>query len=146
MFPPTTLVALSLVAAGVGVAGQYVGYKAYDPTQPIVEPPLPDPAPPLDFPIDVTSVGGPPDNTVPVLGSFLGISIEMVYVEDVIGPNKDGVHPEFLNFMATLKARGGEPYLRLGGNSQEKAQLVDSLPNGEVIKKENSGPTGVVST
>ncbi|EJD52331.1 hypothetical protein AURDEDRAFT_81890 [Auricularia subglabra TFB-10046 SS5] len=138
MFPPTTLVALSLVAAGVGVRGQYVGYQAYDPTQPIVEPPLPEPAPPLDFPIDVTSVGAPPDITVPVLGSFLGISIEMVYVEDVIGPNKDGVHPEFLNFMSTIKARGGEPYLRLGGNSQEKAYLVDSIPGGKATAKETN--------
>lgn len=48
--------------------------------------------------------------------------------------------------METLKERGGPPVLRVGGNSQEKADLVSSLPDGESIIKEDIGPTGVVRT
>lgn len=68
----------------------------------------------------------------------------MSIADSVIGQSKDIVWPVFLNLMQALKQRGGAPVLRVGGNSQEKAQLVASLDNGEVILKENIGPTGAV--
>ncbi|KAH7099820.1 hypothetical protein BKA62DRAFT_620958 [Auriculariales sp. MPI-PUGE-AT-0066] len=120
---PRRLVVFSLLARYS--SAQYVGYQAYDPTQ-LEVPPLPATAPPLAFEVAL-DYGGSPTAGPETPGSFLGVSIEMVLVEDIVGPSKDKVHPEFLNFMAGLKARGGSPVLRLGGNSQEKAELVASL-------------------
>jgi len=37
--------------------------------------------------------------------------------------------------MATLASRSGEVHVRIGGNTQDYATLVDSLENGVVIQK-----------
>ena len=37
--------------------------------------------------------------------------------------------------MATLQSRSGRINIRVGGNSQEEAVLVDTLPNGRVLAK-----------
>lgn len=37
--------------------------------------------------------------------------------------------------MATLASRSGEVHIRVGGNTQDYATLVDSLENGVVIQK-----------
>jgi len=60
----------------------------------------------------------------------MGISIEMSLVEALVGRNKTWMRPQFLNLMSTLHERGGPPVLRCGGNSQEKAYLVDSIEDG----------------
>ncbi|KZW03384.1 hypothetical protein EXIGLDRAFT_664572 [Exidia glandulosa HHB12029] len=133
MFSPTLV---TLLLATAGAHAQYVGYQAYDPTQPVSDPPLPDPAPALDFAVQL-DYGGNPTAGLPVKGSFLGVSIEMVLVEDIIGSNKSYVHPEFLNLMSNLKARGGTPVLRLGGNSQEIAYLVSETGTGAATIKED---------
>jgi len=44
----------------------------------------------------------------------------------------------FLNLMANIKERVGSVYIRVGGNTQETASLVDSLPNGEILYKDNA--------
>jgi len=49
----------------------------------------------------------------------------------------------FLNLMALLRKRGGEVHIRVGGNTQETAVLVDSLPGGVMVAKER-GTTGDV--
>lgn len=41
----------------------------------------------------------------------------------------------FLNLLANLADRAGYVPIRLGGNTQEDALLVDSLPNGRFIAK-----------
>ncbi|KZV79252.1 hypothetical protein EXIGLDRAFT_476338 [Exidia glandulosa HHB12029] len=126
----------------------YKGWQAYDPSQPLQDPPLPDPAPPLDFTLELDTTGSPQAGNE-VLGSFLGISIEMSLAEAVIGPNSSWLRPQFLNFISTMKERGGPPVLRLGGNTQEKAKLVDSLPGGAATGKINgkeAGPTGATNT
>ena len=46
--------------------------------------------------------------------------------------------------MATLASRGGEVHIRVGGNTQDYATLIDSLPQGNVIHKmaqETNNPT-----
>jgi hypothetical protein len=40
--------------------------------------------------------------------------------------------------MANIKDRGGALHIRVGGNTQETATLVDSLPNGLILSKDNS--------
>jgi hypothetical protein len=46
--------------------------------------------------------------------------------------------------MGNLKSRVNEIHIRVGGNSQETATLVDSLPNNTMIEKDkadSSNPT-----
>jgi hypothetical protein len=40
--------------------------------------------------------------------------------------------------MANIKERVGSVYVRVGGNTQETASLVDSLPNGQILYKDNA--------
>ncbi|EJD52125.1 hypothetical protein AURDEDRAFT_111590 [Auricularia subglabra TFB-10046 SS5] len=124
--------------------GPYVGWQAYDPTE-LEDPPLPNPAPPLDFEI-TPDTSGNPQAGIQVEGSFLGISIELSLAEAVIGPNSSWLRPQFLNLMSTVSERGGPPVLRCGGNTQEKAQLVESLPGGIPMHKIAIGPTGYTNT
>ena len=97
--------------------------------QPVPEPAAPNPLPALDFAVQLDYSGNPVAG-IPVPGSFLGISIEMSLSEAVIGRNASWLRPQFLNLMSTLKERGGPPVLRVGGNSQEKAYLVEDIGNG----------------
>jgi hypothetical protein len=51
----------------------------------------------------------------------------------------------FLNLMANIVERAGWVQVRVGGNSQDTAELVSFLPNGTVIAKDlsnSSNPTG----
>lgn len=41
----------------------------------------------------------------------------------------------FLNLMANIRDRAGSVYVRVGGNTQETATLVDSLPDGKILYK-----------
>lgn len=41
----------------------------------------------------------------------------------------------FLNLMANMAQRSGSVHIRVGGNTQETATLVDSLPNGKILTK-----------
>lgn len=52
----------------------------------------------------------------------------------------------FLNLMATLASRSGEVHIRVGGNTQDYATLVDSLPQGNVIQKLSENAGGPTST
>lgn len=53
----------------------------------------------------------------------------------VVGKNSSFIQVPFLNLMATLASRSGEVHVRVGGNTQDYATLVDSLENGNVIQK-----------
>jgi hypothetical protein len=47
--------------------------------------------------------------------------------------------------MANIKERAGSVQVRIGGNTQESAQLVQRLPNGTILAKDTSNisnPTG----
>jgi hypothetical protein len=51
----------------------------------------------------------------------------------------------FLNLLANIVERVGWVQVRVGGNSQESAELVGSLPNGTLLAKDynkTTGPTG----
>ena len=59
--------------------------------------------------------------------------------------NSTQLQVPFLNLMANIVARAGWVQVRVGGNSQDTAELVASLPNGTVIAKDlnnTSNPTG----
>ena len=46
--------------------------------------------------------------------------------------------------MANLAARAGGVPIRIGGNTQEFAVVVDNVPNGRTFGKEDSGTTQTV--
>lgn len=50
----------------------------------------------------------------------------------------------FLNLMANLQERAGRVMIRIGGNTQDIAVLVDQLDNGRAIAKEKTGLTQMV--
>ncbi|KAG6901045.1 hypothetical protein C0995_001586 [Termitomyces sp. Mi166 len=46
----------------------------------------------------------------------------------------------FLNLMAQIQQRAGGVHIRMGGNTQDFAYWVDSIPNGHATSKETSDP------
>lgn len=52
----------------------------------------------------------------------------------------------FLNLMAIIAARGGEVHIRVGGNTQETAVVVDSLPDGSggIMQKDKENTSNPV--
>lgn len=46
--------------------------------------------------------------------------------------------------MSLLTARAGRVTIRVGGNSQETASLVDSLPDGKAIEKDKDDTSNPV--
>lgn len=47
--------------------------------------------------------------------------------------------------MANIQQRAGSVKIRLGGNTQDFAVLVDSIPNGHALDKEKSDNNNPVS-
>src|SRR5712672_3003157 len=52
----------------------------------------------------------------------------------------------FLNLLANIIERAGWVQVRVGGNSQESAELVSSLPNGTMLAKDTNSTSGPTST
>lgn len=48
--------------------------------------------------------------------------------------------------MANLVQRAGWVQVRVGGNTQESAELVSSLPNGTILAKDKNNTSGPTST
>jgi hypothetical protein len=72
---------------------------------------------------------------------FLDVLLEPHFV---VGINATYIQVPFLNLMANIKQRAGAVHIRIGGNTQEYAVLVDSLADGKVIEKDkadSSNPT-----
>ncbi|KAI8996272.1 glycoside hydrolase superfamily [Trametes punicea] len=112
-------------------------YNAYNNVQ-LQPPPLPNPLPSTDFVINVPlQAQNMPGLSIPQRGDFFGFSIEMSVVEQVIGKNASFIQVPFLNLLASVAERAGSVRIRVGGNSQETATLVDSLPNNTMIQKDN---------
>jgi hypothetical protein len=51
----------------------------------------------------------------------------------------------FLNLMSILNQRAGRVNIRVGGNTQEEATLVDSLPDGRLLQKDQASQANPVS-
>jgi hypothetical protein len=45
----------------------------------------------------------------------------------------------FLNLMGNIQQRAGRVVVRVGGNTQETAVLVDSTPDGKILEKDLKG-------
>ncbi|PBK86027.1 hypothetical protein ARMGADRAFT_541303 [Armillaria gallica] len=115
-------------------SASYTGAAAYDPT--ILEAPaIPDPLPAMQFDLDLLN-GDTSGISIPQTGAFVGFSIEMSVTNQLLGKNSSYIQVPFLNLMANLKKRGGRVNVRVGGNTQETAVLVDSLDGGRMIHKD----------
>ncbi|KAG6329727.1 hypothetical protein ID866_9362 [Astraeus odoratus] len=143
-------------------AATYTGAAAYDPTV------LTPPAVPQGFSTQLSlSLPATTSNvslSQPLQGSFLGFSIEFSVINqsektrayapfhavsraaDTRASASSFIQVPFLNLMSTLRQRGGDVRIRLGGNTQETASLVDSLPDGDMILKEPSNLNDPTST
>ncbi|KAI9455294.1 hypothetical protein F5148DRAFT_1378092 [Russula earlei] len=129
--------ALTLTAAtSTAAPSNFTGAAAYDHT--VLNPPaVPSPAIPTHVPIQLPSSGGLPNLSYPVNGAFMGFSIEMSVAPQILGKNSTRLLPPFLNLMANIVERAGWVQVRVGGNSQEMAYMVSSLPNATMLAKDN---------
>ncbi|KAI0744491.1 hypothetical protein C8Q76DRAFT_1775 [Earliella scabrosa] len=129
-------------AATLGSAQWVTALNAYNEVR-LQAPPLPDPLPPMQFAINLpASAEGVSGLSVPQRGDFWGFSIEMSVVEQVVGKNASFIQVPFLNLLATIADRGGGVRIRIGGNTQETASHVESLPNNAMIAKDQAVPGG----
>ncbi|TDL20289.1 glycoside hydrolase family 79 protein [Rickenella mellea] len=129
-------------ATASGSAASYTGAAAYNPTI-LNPPPPPNPPGPSQFPIQLMSTGTQ-GLSIQQSGNFLGFSIEFSVVNQVLGKNSSFLQVPFLNLMSELSKRAGHVQIRVGGNTQETATLVPSLPDGKSIEKDynaSSNPT-----
>lgn len=116
----------------------YTGAAAYDPTV-LNAPALPNPLPPTQFGIQLsTSASDVTALSIQLSGAFLGFSIEMSVVDQVLGKNSSLLQVPFLNLMALLSERAGRVNIRVGGNTQETATLVQSLPDMKMVEKQET--------
>ncbi|TFK29209.1 hypothetical protein FA15DRAFT_664535 [Coprinopsis marcescibilis] len=89
--------------------------------------------------------------SIPHVGAgFFGFSIEMSVINQVLGKNSSFINVPFLNLMANIAERAGQVVVRLGGNTQEYAVLVDGddprLEVGHSYGKVESASTGTTLT
>ncbi|KIJ61729.1 glycoside hydrolase family 79 protein [Hydnomerulius pinastri MD-312] len=158
--PFFSLSLLSSVRAGVTVYGQipladvtatapgqqYTGAAAYDPTI-LTPPPIPNPPPNTQFGIQLSSSAqNTPGLSIPQIGPFLGFSIEVSVVNQVLGLNSSFLQVPFLNLMANIKERAGAVHVRVGGNTQEYASIVPSLEDGKDMEKDKTSLTNPTAT
>ncbi|KAJ7054643.1 glycoside hydrolase family 79 protein [Mycena amicta] len=124
----------------------YTGVAAYNPTT-LVPPPVPTPAVPSTFNIQLNT-GGTPGASIEQSGDFVGFSIEMSVSNQVLGKNSTHIQIPFLNLMANIVQRAGSVRVRVGGNSQESATLVDAsqIQDGRILQKNLTGVTGTTQT
>ncbi|KAK7033434.1 Glyco-hydro-79C domain-containing protein [Favolaschia claudopus] len=120
--------------SGSAAAASYTGAAAYDPTI-LNPPPVPDPPPPTTF-FQQLSSSPVPGLSIPQSGYFYGFSVEFSVVNQVLGLNSTHLQVPFLNLMSNIQARGGSVRVRVGGNTQDSATLVDTLPGNKMMQKE----------
>ncbi|GLB45268.1 putative glycosyl hydrolase family 79 C-terminal beta domain [Lyophyllum shimeji] len=110
---------------------------AYDET--VLRPPNPPQDQALSFTLNLAqsnaSVAG---LSIMQHGSFYGFSIEMSVVTQIMGKNASHLQVPFLNLMGLIQQRSGGINIRVGGNTQDFAVYVDSIPDGHATTKEKS--------
>lgn len=117
-------------------AALYTGSAAYDTTV------LTAPAVPQGlttaFDVQVQSGATPPSASIMIPSAFYGFSIEFSVINVVIGSNASHIQVPFLNLMSNIVQRAGSVHIRVGGNTQERAVLVDTIPGGKILEKDKS--------
>ncbi|KAJ7064676.1 hypothetical protein C8F01DRAFT_771741 [Mycena amicta] len=125
-------------------AANYTGVAAYNPST-LIPPPVPSPAIMSTIPVQLQN-SGTVGMSIKQKGSFIGFSVEMSVTNQVLGKNSTLIQVPFLNLMANIQQRAGSVMIRVGGNTQESAKMVDSLPNGRILQKDLENVTGTTQT
>ncbi|KAG2075500.1 glycoside hydrolase family 79 protein [Suillus decipiens] len=126
-------------------SANYTAAAVYDPTV-LTPPPVPSGLI-TQFGIQLSSSSAAVQGlSIPQKGSFMGFSIEFSVVNQIFGVNATYLQVPFLNLMALLRKRAGEVHIRVGGNTQETAVLVDSLPGGVMVAKKHGTTADVTAT
>ncbi|KAJ8523178.1 hypothetical protein ONZ45_g296 [Pleurotus djamor] len=108
---------------------------AYDRT--VLTPPAPPQPPSTAFGIELQPrAESVPGVSIYQSAAFYGFSIETSVINQVLGKNSSHIAVPFLNLMGNLQHRAGHVRVRVGGNTQEFARMVDELPNFAAIAKE----------
>ncbi|KAJ7634683.1 glycoside hydrolase family 79 protein [Roridomyces roridus] len=153
-----TLWILDTVSASVTVYGQIpMGItSASSPTATVaaaynttlLQPPeIPDPAPNTSFTLTL-----PSSNTsvarlsIPVPGAFYGFSIEMSVITQLFGKNSSFIQVPLLNLFSNVAERAGELHVRVGGNTQDYAFFVETLPEDRAISKQSADTNNPTQT
>ncbi|PFH50110.1 glycoside hydrolase family 79 protein [Amanita thiersii Skay4041] len=123
---------------------QYTGAKAFNPTT-LADPPIPNGLP-NQYHITVQDGPAPPGASIPHLSSLFGFSIEMSVVDQVLGRSSHFLNVPFLNLMANLVRRSGRVNIRVGGNTQETAKMVEETPSGRLLEKDYSNTLGTTNS
>ncbi|KAF7344500.1 hypothetical protein MSAN_01931900 [Mycena sanguinolenta] len=121
---------------------------AYDTTV-LNPPPVPNPAPPTSFVLTLQSLASAVGSgvlSIPISGTFFGFSVEMSVITQLFGTNSSYIQVPFLNLMANIQERAGAVYMRIGGNTQEFAFYVDSLPEDRAISKQKADSNNPTQT
>ncbi|KXN82401.1 hypothetical protein AN958_02606 [Leucoagaricus sp. SymC.cos] len=119
---------------------------AYNDTE-LVPPPVPTGLN-RNFKVDLQqSAVNVPNLSIPhKTASFFGFSIEMSVISQLLGKNSTFIQVPFLNLIANIQERAGLVLIRLGGNTQETAFLVDHLDNGKTFSKQENIIQGTTET
>ncbi|KAI0739385.1 glycoside hydrolase family 79 protein [Daedaleopsis nitida] len=147
--PPTgtSTVSTATTTSFVTVPGppHYTELAAYN-TIYMLPPAIPDPPPSNTLTIGVANSAQNMNGlSIPQKPTFFGFSIEMSVATQLIGKNSTRLNVPFLNLMALMVERAGAVHVRVGGNSQETAFMVDSFADGGILEKDKenaSNPTG----
>ncbi|PPQ83810.1 hypothetical protein CVT25_001025 [Psilocybe cyanescens] len=122
-------------ATGSAEAASYTGSAAYNPVVLQAPPPPGASALPTAFGLALQP-NVPLGASIIQTGGFFGFSIEMSVVNQVF---------PFLNLMANIQERTGRIFIRVGGNTQETAVLVDHTSDGRILEKDLVNVTNPVS-
>ncbi|KAF7370061.1 Glyco-hydro-79C domain-containing protein [Mycena sanguinolenta] len=137
---------LAATSTSSAASGPYTGVAAYNPGT-LVAPPLPTTSVLTQIPVNLQQTGTV-GLSIKQKGRFFGFSVEMSVSNQVLGKNSTLLQVPFLNLMSNIVQRAGSVMIRVGGNSQESAELAPagSLPDGRVIIKNLTGVTGTTQT
>ncbi|TBU60016.1 hypothetical protein BD310DRAFT_976178 [Dichomitus squalens] len=131
--------------ATLGNVGCVSALNAYNNVR-LQPPPLPSPMPATSFALTLPNQGQHMSGlSIPQRGDFYGFSIEMSVVEQVIGKSASFIQVPFLNLLATLADRANNVRIRVGGDTQEMASLVDGLPHNAMVANVNSAINGSIN-
>ncbi|KAJ3552241.1 hypothetical protein NM688_g4255 [Phlebia brevispora] len=143
---PLVLVAW-LLTAGLSVLADDSGDTSAFNNVVLNAPPVPNPLPPTEFTLKLEQNSqNVPGLSIPQNGSFLGFSLEMSVVNQVVGSSPQILQVPFLNLMSIITERVGQVNVRVGGNTQDYAVYVDSLPGGQMVSKDTSSSTNPTET
>jgi len=80
--------------------------------------------------------GGMANLSMQHFGHFAGFSLELSVANHLIGSDGTHINPIFMNLLGTITSRSGKIWLRVGGNTQDRATVIPGgLPNGVAIEK-----------